>query len=197
MFVLQVALLTNLECKRMSRARKVKKGITSRRTAAGKSKTCRCTGRRAKGRSLVTKHGSDRIYTPDPLATDIVAHFRPCGSILEPAAGKGAFVRAMPGCDWCEIDLDKNFFDCQARYDWIVTNPPYSIFTDFLAKAVEVADNIVFLCPRNSWGMTSRVRILERAAFGMVESCRVPLPPPPWPQFGFVVTATWDRGARP
>jgi hypothetical protein len=144
-------------------------------------------------RSIFTRNGNDRIYTPDPLARDIVAHFRPCGRILEPAAGGGAFLRAMPGCDWCEFDRGVDFFKCEKHYDWIVTNPPYSILTDFLKKAVEVADNIVFLCPRNSWGITSRERILAKAKFGMVESCRVPLPPAPWPQFGLVLTATWVR----
>lgn len=149
-------------------------------------------GRLAK-RSFFTKNGNDRIYTPDPLARDIVAHFRPCGRILEPAAGGGAFRGAMPGCDWCEIDLNVDFFDCQGHYDWLVTNPPYSIFTRFLAKAVEVADNIVFLCPENSWGTNKRKRVLKAAGFGIVEICAVPLPPKPWPQFGVAIAATWVR----
>jgi hypothetical protein len=144
-------------------------------------------------RSIFTKNGNDRIYTPDPLALDIVRHFRPCGRILEPAAGGGAFERAMPGCDWCEIDREVDFFKCTGHYDWLVTNPPYSIFTRFLAKALDVADNIVFLCPKNSWGTTKRERILKEAGFGMVEMCAVPLPPKPWPQFGVALKATWVR----
>ena len=100
---------------------------------------------------MLPHRGNDRIYIPDLLARDIVNHFRPTGNILEPAAGGGAFLRALPGCDWCEIDKKVNFFRCQCHYDWIVTNPPYSLFTNFLRKSLELADNIVFLCLINSW----------------------------------------------
>lgn len=138
-------------------------------------------------------NGNDRIFTPSELARDIVAHYRPCGRILEPCAGLDAFVRHMPGCDWCEIDRGVDFFDCTGRYDWIVTNPPYSLFTRFLQKAVEVADNVVFLSPENSWGTYKRAEILRGAGFGTVEICQVPLPPAPWPQFGVIIAATWLR----
>jgi hypothetical protein len=146
-----------------------------------------------KGRSLLPHGGNDRIYTPDLLARDIVIHFRPSGKILEPAAGGGAFLRALPGCDWCEIDKKVDFFECQQHYDWIVTNPPYSLFTKFLRKSLELADNIVFLCPINSWFQRARERAIREAGFGIVEVCHVPVPPPPWPQFGLSLGATWLR----
>ena len=145
------------------------------------------------GRPLYPSNGNDRIFTPPELARDIVAHFRPCGRILEPAAGDCAFVRWMPGCDWCEIDRGVDFFNCAGHYDWLITNPPYSLFTRFLEKSVAVADNIVFLCPENSWGTYKRTEILRTAGFGTVEVCQVPLPPKPWPQFGVVLAATWVR----
>lgn len=144
-------------------------------------------------RSLFPPGGNDRVYTPDALAKDIVAHFRPSGTILEPCCGGGAFLRAMPGCDWCEIDLGLDFFECEKHYDWIITNPPYSKFTDFLSKAVEAADNIVFVCPINSWHQRARERVLQNAGFGIVETCRIPLPSKPWPQFGVLLAATWIR----
>lgn len=153
------------------------------------------TGRakRPAGRSLYTNNGNDRVYTPPDLARDIVAHFKPSGRILEPAAGQGSFVQCMPGCDWCEIDYNIDFFDATGHYDWIVTNPPYSIFSEFLAHALRLADNIVFLCPENSWGTYKRSDLVAAAGFGFAEQCRVPRPLPPWPQFGMVVGATWVR----
>lgn len=157
-------------------------------TSAG-SLTCPLPARRA----VFPHGGNDRIFTPDPLARDIVAHFRPCGRVLEPCYGGGAFARALPGCDWCEIDLGRDFFDCTAHYDWIVSNPPYSIFTRFLSKAMTVADNVVFLCPINSWFQRARVRLMHEAQFGLIEICAVPVPPEPWPQLGLSLGAAWLR----
>ena len=77
--------------------------------------------------------------------------------------------------------------------DYIITNPPYSIFTRFLKKSLEVADDIVFLCPINSWYQRARERLIKEAGFGILEHCRVPVPPPPWPQFGMSLAATWLR----
>lgn len=148
----------------------------------------------AKRRSLIPQGGNDRIYTPDPLASDIVKHFRPAGSILEPAAGGGAFLRALPrGSDWYEIDQGRDFLAGNGHWDWVVTNPPYSLFRPFLQKAMQVADNVVFLCLDNAWNMRARRRDLQSAGFGIIETCECPVPPPPWPQFGMCLGATWIR----
>ena len=67
-------------------------------------------------RSLVPKGGNDRIYTPDRLAMDIVRHFMPSGKILEPCAGDGAFLRALPlDADWYEIDLGRDFLEARGH----------------------------------------------------------------------------------
>ena len=43
-------------------------------------------------------------------ARAVVGHFLPCGRIVEPSAGNGAFLRALPeGADWHEIE---NWRDC-------------------------------------------------------------------------------------
>jgi len=145
-------------------------------------------------RPLVPRGGNDRIFTPDALAVDIVRHFMPSGRVLEPCAGGGAFLRALPkGADWYEIDLDRDFLAAQGHWDWLITNPPYSLFRAFLQKSMQVADNIVFLCLDNAWNMRARRRDLRRAGFGIVEMCECPVPPPPWPQFGMCLGATWIR----
>ncbi len=41
----------------------------------------------------------DVVYTPDDVARDVVAFFKPTGKILEPSAGKGAFLKYLPGAD--------------------------------------------------------------------------------------------------
>jgi hypothetical protein len=147
-------------------------------------------------RPLIPKGGNDRVYTPDALAASIVAHFKPSGRILEPCRGKGAFVRAMPDCDFCEIDDGLDFFKIKIfnnRYNWIVTNPPWGQFRRFLNQSMMCADNIVFLVTVNHFFTRARVRDLFEARFGLVEIAYCDTPPPPWPGSGFQVAAVHIR----
>lgn len=89
----------------------------------------------------------DVVFTPDRFAADIVDYFKPSGRVLEPCKGDGAFLRYMPGAEWCEVREGRDFFAWTDRVDWIVTNPPYSTFRDFFRHAINVADNIVVLIP--------------------------------------------------
>jgi hypothetical protein len=91
----------------------------------------------------------DVVYTPDDVARAVVERFRPSGRILDPCKGDGAFMRYMPGAEWCEIREGRDFFGWTEPVDWIVSNPPYSIFADFLQHSFCVANNIVFLIPVN------------------------------------------------
>lgn len=140
------------------------------------------------------------MWTPDALAVRIVSHFQPTGRILEPCKGAGAFVRAMPSCEWCEIDEGKDFFAQgyrQGQFDWIVTNPPWSQFRPFLAQSMWAADNVVFLSLINAWFMRARVSDMRAAGFGLVEVLMLDTPPKPWPQTGFQLAAVHaKRGHR-
>lgn len=91
----------------------------------------------------------DVVFTFDEVARDVVAFFKPSGRILEPAAGDGVFLKYLPGADWCEVRDGKDFFDCQERYDWVIGNPPYSVFTEWINHSFEIADNIVYIVPTN------------------------------------------------
>ena len=146
-------------------------------------------------RPLVPRGGNDRVYTPPPLATQIVRHFCPQGRVLEPCAGKRAFVHALADChdiialDECEIDRGDDFFDWRQPVGWIVTNPPWSQFRAFLNHSMEVADNIVFLVTLNHFFTRARMRDVRSAGFGFVEAFLVDTPPAPWPQSGFQLAA--------
>jgi len=137
--------------------------------------------------------GEQAIYTPDELAGAIVDHFKPSGRICEPCKGGGAFVRAMPGCEWFEIEEGRDFLTAEGRWDWIVTNPPWKDTGAFLQKSMKHADNIVFLCWLTAMLTKARNRMVQEAGFGVVEMLLVPTPPPPWPQSGFQLAATWVR----
>jgi len=103
----------------------------------------------------------DVQYTPDDVAKYIVDFFQPEGKILDPCKGDGAFLRHMPGAEWCELREGRDFFDFDAQVDWIVSNPPYSIFSEWLDHSFEIAENIVYLIPINkpfnSFSMLQRV----------------------------------------
>lgn len=144
-------------------------------------------------RSLVPHGGDDRVWTPDALALRIVSHFQPTGTILEPCKGQGSFMRAMPDCEWCEIDEGRDFLAIEGQWDWIVTNPPWSKFRQFLAKAMQCAGDVVFLVTMNHFFTKARMRDVAEAGFGFVEALLVPTPPKPWPQSGFQVAAVHLR----
>lgn len=91
----------------------------------------------------------DVVLTPVDVACDIVKHFNPTGRILDPCRGNGAFADLMPGCEWCEIREGRDFYNWREPVDWIVSNPPYSVFSDFLRHSMSVAKNIVYLIPVN------------------------------------------------
>jgi len=91
---------------------------------------------------------NDDVMTKQSSAKFIINYFKPNGIILEPCRGTGAFYNLFPEKkDWCEIKENKDFFDYKKKVDWIITNPPFSIFDEFLLKSFEIAENIVFFCP--------------------------------------------------
>jgi len=135
------------------------------------------------GRSLSTHGGNDRVMTPLYLCKEIVQHFEPRGKILEPCCGSGNFLKIMKA-DWFEIDKGKDFFQAEGCWDWIITNPPYSKYRDFLKKSMEVARNIVFLQLINATFYKARIRDIKETGFGVKEIWCIDTPKE-FPQFGF------------
>ena len=91
---------------------------------------------------------NDVVYTNSATAKIIVDYFNPQGSILEPCRGGGAFYDLFSEPKfWCEITDGRDFFDFEGHTDWIITNPPFSIFDLFLEKCFDVADNVVLFIP--------------------------------------------------
>lgn len=95
---------------------------------------------------------NDVVYTPDWCAIDLVSWFSPSGRILEPCMGDGAIYRHLPaGSDWCEIDKGRDFFAWTTKEDWIISNPPFSMFKEFLRHSYDIAVNIVYLVPTHNF----------------------------------------------
>lgn len=91
----------------------------------------------------------DVVFTPEHIAEAMVRHFAPSGRVLDPCKGDGVFLHQMPGADYCELQEGRDFFNWTERVDWIVSNPPYSVYSEWLRHSFEVADNIVYLIPIN------------------------------------------------
>ena len=142
---------------------------------------------------------ADVVFTPRDLAARIIHTFAEemSGSVLDPARGDGAFHDALPPHvtrHWCEIAQGRDFFDWTTPVDWIVTNPPWSRFRDFLEHSLRLADNVLFLAPINHFGTTRRVALVSGAGFGLRRVVFVPQPAA-WPASGFQLAAVWlQRG---
>jgi hypothetical protein len=101
---------------------------------------------RANKTGIATKE--DEVMTPPHIARMVIDHFKPTGTVLEPARGTGNFFEQLPvPKDWCEISRGRDFFDYVEKVDWIITNPPYSIYDRFLDHCFELADNVALLVP--------------------------------------------------
>ncbi len=98
----------------------------------------------------------------------------PSGRVLEPCRGGGASAKALPDCGWCDLAAGRDFLAAKGRWDWIVSNPPYSQFRAFLQKAMQVADNIVFVGLAPAWFVRARQEDMQKAGFALVELCALP-----------------------
>lgn len=104
---------------------------------------------------------NDIVYTPRYLAKLIIDQLpiQENDILLDPFKGGGAFYDQFPETqekDWCEIEEGRDFFDYNKRVDWIISNPPYSKYTEVMQHSYELANNVVYLIPLNkivsSWG---------------------------------------------
>ena len=125
--------------------------------AAASTGTLTAASIRQVAASITVGNSDDVVMTPRDVARDVVNHFRPSGLILDPCRGSGAFADAMPGSDWCEVTEGRDFYNWRKPVDWIISNPPYSIFADFLRHSFTVAEHIVYLIPVNKVFNSDRI----------------------------------------
>lgn len=106
---------------------------------------------------------ADIVYTPKWCALDMINWYSPSGTILDPCRGGGVFYDNLPETKyWCEIRDGKDFFDWTKRVDWIISNPPYSNFKEWLNHSFSVADEVVYVIPVSK----------AFSAYGIVEDIR-------------------------
>lgn len=145
----------------------------------------------------------DRVYTPSVLAQTLVEHFQPSGIVCEPCEGVGEGSQAFTTAFYAQPDvtqvhameiergLDFLTFDplADSRYrrpvpfDWLITNPPWSLYSAFLRKSLQVAANVVLVVTINHNWTEARRRFAKEAGYGLSEIVELDWPPV-WARMG-------------
>lgn len=128
---------------------------------------------------------NDKVYTPKHIVEEVLSHYNHLidkhHTIMEPFRGDtskengGAFFKALQQhsnheIKGCEIDEGVDFFETKEKVDWIITNPPYSVFKEVLPKCLEVADNNILIIPVNKLlSSVPRLMDIKRAGHGIKE----------------------------
>lgn len=139
----------------------------------------------------------DKVMTPEKIAKMIIdwLPLQKSDIILDPCKGTGSFYNNYPENTikhYCEIDEGIDFFNFNFDVDWIITNPPYSIFDEFLKHSFEIADNVVFLCPLSKI-VSSMGRVRQYKKYGGVPKILIISASKCGFPFGFPCCAVWFK----
>lgn len=137
---------------------------------------------------------ADKVYTPTLLARRIVNHFKPSGRCLEPCCGRDSFAMALKGSELvtsvttCELDFGEDFLTKdfgEQKFDWAVSNFPFSKYRPFLNRCMDLCDNILTLSTTNhTVSLKARRRDAKEKGFFIREICEIDTPSA-FPQSGF------------
>ena len=114
---------------------------------------------------------ADTVYTKEDTAKWIINYYKPEGSVLDASAGKDIFYNNFANEQKyrCEITDGIDFFDWNKKVDWIITNPPYSIYDRFLQHCFNIADNVVLFVPIAKAFKSNKVQKMVNAYGGLKE----------------------------
>lgn len=109
----------------------------------------------------------DRCQTPPYALDPLLPYLRRSWHIWESAAGRGNLVGALTAKGYTVTGSDlldgRNFFDDPPPHcDVIVTNPPYSIKFDWLARCYALGRPFALLVPVETIGAQAAQRLMER-----------------------------------
>lgn len=138
---------------------------------------------------------NDKITTPVNIAKQIISllPINPEDVLYDPFRGSGAFYNNYPEHNkkhYSEIDEGLDFFDFNNKVDWIISNPPYSLYTEVMRHSYELAENIVYLIPLSKL-VSSMGRIRELKRYGGIKKLWIlPASKCGFP-FGFPACVVW------
>ena len=102
--------------------------------------------------ALGQRKKSDFYETPYSMTSHLLEaeDFNKSLTVCEPACGDGAIVKILEK-KWDNVvayDIEKNFLWETKNYDYIITNPPFSLAYEFVQKAKQIAtEKFAFLLP--------------------------------------------------
>lgn len=110
----------------------------------------------------------DRIFTPKDVAIKLISKIPASegDSWCDPCYGEGVFYNNFPSDnkEFYEIDMNRNYLNCNKKYDWNVTNIPFSKPKEFIFKMAECSlKGFGILCLANSMTAT---RLMELSKLG-------------------------------
>ena len=141
----------------------------------------------------------DVFYTPAEIAVMMVemAELKPGDIVLEPCRGGGIIYRLIPDyCtkEWCEVAEGRDFFEYTGRPTHIITNPPFSLFTKFVIKMIELKPQTITLL-FGCMNMTlNRINLLIDAGYTITKEHHTWWKPIP---FAFTVIIQFELLAEP
>lgn len=115
----------------------------------------------------------DRCQTPPYALTPLLPHLPPGAHIWEPAAGDGLLAQSLRdhGYTVRETDLltGTNFFDARPESgEILVTNPPYSVKYQWLARCYEIGVPFALLMPVDVYGSIEALELYERYGWEVI-----------------------------
>ena len=117
-------------------------------------------------RRRLTPNGSDHFQTPPWALAPILDYLNPEWKIWEPAAGEGNMVRTLQARGhrvWgTDLESGYDFLRWQPPahlWDCIVTNPPYSLKDEFIARCYRLGKPFALLLPIAALGEQRRMAL--------------------------------------
>lgn len=128
----------------------------------------------AGGNSARGRRQSDLYPTPPEVTVALLQFLNlpKNTTIWEPAAGEGDMLYAIRACgygssfgtdvsegfDFLSPDVFKRLL---TGFDWIITNPPFSLAEDFIRRAAEIEKPFVMLLKAQYWHAAKRMALFE------------------------------------
>ena len=112
----------------------------------------------------------DRIFTPEDVAKECIKKIPSSvgDSWCDCCLGEGVFYNNFPTDNkyWYEIDKDRDFLTSSGKYDWIVTNIPFSKPKEFIAKMSDNCNKgFGILCLANSMTATRLEQLKKKGLY--------------------------------
>lgn len=101
-------------------------------------------------------------WAVEAMAEKIVWHGG-IANVLEPCIGTGVIADVLlsnyvDSVDWAEIEQGRDFltYEFGRKFDFVVTNPPFSLAKEFIDRSLTLANCVIMLLPLSFMGSKKR-----------------------------------------